>query len=651
MVVFKGLSDSVPALYVPAMGSHQTPEALMLRSKDGIKFDIVSKPGMGFPSPFKPRGVRAIVSFKNHLFTSPAAGQGKKASNIAEFMIIGVNDDPSFKDWELACQPSFGDPNNLTVFDMAEFNGFLYAGTLNINEGFQIWKTDAEGKPPFIWKKVITNGAYRGKLNQIAMTLQPFGNHLYVGTAIQEGGYNYENRVGPASLELIRINADDSWDLIVGESRITPDGFKLPLSGLGPGFGRPFGGYLWAMCVHDGWLYAGTFDWLVLVKWSNRDGWPEIMRQNLPHQRMKQILHEYGGFDLWRSKDGCSWVPITQNGFGNCYNYGVRCMQSTPYGLFVGVANPFGPEVAIRRVAGWRYEKNPDGGLEIWLGSLHYPFNKRSDIREKEMTSRSKDYHFERDRQRASNQDVVEELIDEFYGGTGFRNFGFWGDNINEAKLACENLVDEMLAFFPQGKGNIVEIGCTFGATTQYLLNFFQPDVITGVCSSRKKLRICRNICPNIRFIYSKLPKLRLPAESADYVIWIEISISGSRRRKLLQEIFRVLKPRGQLVCFDILRSNTQKASRQRIFLDKPNYVATIVEYNDLLNSTGFVDNQFIDVTVETIGGFRKHLAKFLRLRQISSGIEPDKINAIYNYLGLNKLINSQSLLISACKQ
>ena len=46
-------------------------------------------------------------------------------------------------------------------------------------------------------------------------------------------------------------------------------------------------------------------------------------------------------------------------------------MVSTEHGLFVGVANPFSPEVAVRRTVGWNYEENQNGGLEIWLGSRH----------------------------------------------------------------------------------------------------------------------------------------------------------------------------------------------------------------------------------------------------------------------------------------
>jgi hypothetical protein len=56
-------------------------------------------------------------------------------------------------------------------------------------------------------------------------------------------------------------------------------------------------------------------------------------------------------------------------GFGNPYNYGARTLLSTPAGLLVGTANPFGPNVAARLATGWTYVPNDRGWTEVWLGS------------------------------------------------------------------------------------------------------------------------------------------------------------------------------------------------------------------------------------------------------------------------------------------
>ena len=79
-----------------------------------------------------------------------------------------------------------------------------------------------------------------------------------------------------------------------------------------------------------------------------------------------------GGCELWRTTDGDRWMPVTLNGFGNYFNWGIRSLLSTPAGLFAGTANPFGPTVAVTGPAGWPHEPNPLGGTEVWHGSLHH---------------------------------------------------------------------------------------------------------------------------------------------------------------------------------------------------------------------------------------------------------------------------------------
>jgi hypothetical protein len=196
-----------------------------------------------------------------------------------------------------------------------------------------------------------------------------FKNALYVGSGIQNGGYDRTYRVGPAAPELIRIYPDDTWDLVVGDPRRTPQGFKAPLSGMQPGFNNFFNGYFWRMVSHNGWLYLGTFDWSVFLPYAASPTMFPWLRNYINSCGAWNIVEDRGGFDLWRSRDGFNWVPVTLRGLGSPYNYGARTMLSTPVGLFVGTANPFGPEVAVRLPAGWAYMPNSRGGAEVWLGA------------------------------------------------------------------------------------------------------------------------------------------------------------------------------------------------------------------------------------------------------------------------------------------
>jgi len=190
-----------------------------------------------------------------------------------------------------------------------------------------------------------------------------FKGALYVGSGIQGGGIDTQNRIGPAPPELIRIHGDGSWDLLVGEARDTPIGRKVPLSGYLPGFDNFFNGYFWRLCEHDGWLYLSTFEWSSVLGYANRRNWPETFANIVNRLEPQTILDNHSGFDLYRSFDGENWVPVTTNGMDNPYNMGLRTMVSSPYGLFLGTANPYGPK--IMPLGGDRYVPNPRGGCEI----------------------------------------------------------------------------------------------------------------------------------------------------------------------------------------------------------------------------------------------------------------------------------------------
>jgi hypothetical protein len=197
--------------------------------------------------------------------------------------------------------------------------------------------------------------------------MHPFKGALYVGSGIQGGGIDRQNNVGPAAPELIRIYPDGQWDLIVGEARRTPQGLKKPLSGYLPGFDNFFNGYFWRMCSHRGWLYLSTFDWSCAIGYAHRGTWPRAFTNIVNHLGTTFLQNRQAGFDLYRSYDGENWLPVTTNGLGNPYNMGLRTMVSTPNGLFLGTANPFGPKVMP--LEGNRYIHNPRGGCEVFFAA------------------------------------------------------------------------------------------------------------------------------------------------------------------------------------------------------------------------------------------------------------------------------------------
>jgi len=361
MAVAQGPGESRPSLYIGA-GASATRGlgAVILRTEDGREFRTVGEPGMGDPDV---ASYRAMTSFRGRVYTSPA-GSGK-AWNVAARPSVFELAVPAAGTRVEASLPGFGEPDNLAIFDLGVAHGRLYAGTGNVKAGYQVWWTDGEGTPPYRWAKILDRGAWRGPMNEGVTSMCAHGEALYVGGGIQHGGYDRNFGVGPGAAEVVRVFPDGTFDIVCGGARDTPGGFKTPLSRRGPGFDNFFVGYIWAMAAWGGRIYAGTFDSSTFLRWASGDKITAWLRG----LSREAILEREAGFDLWSSADGASWDLITRTGFGNFYNDGSRTLVASPAALYVGTANPFAPDVAMLQKDGtWRYEPNPDGGCEIWMG-------------------------------------------------------------------------------------------------------------------------------------------------------------------------------------------------------------------------------------------------------------------------------------------
>ncbi|MHC0053386.1 hypothetical protein [Actibacterium sp. D379-3] len=362
MAVFQGESDPEPALYVSTWSRSRGDGMQILRSVDGATFAPVGPPGLGG---LDATSTRSLVPFKGRLFTSPTGSTAgrQNASGIAS---VYESRDPASGQWVQSNVRGFGDKTNIGVFELIATEDYLYAGTANLACGYQLWRTKAEGNPPYAWEQILVDGAGRGRLNQGVVSLASLNGCIFVGSGIQKGGIDRENKIGPAGPELIRVNPDGTNDIIMGERRRD----REPLSGMLPGWNNVFCGSIWKMNTHDGWLYAGTQDWLVFLLYRNFDALDSPAARLLRGMDVDEFVECYGGYDLWRTRDGENWVPVTRCGFENPYNHGVRNILSTPHGVYVGSSNQFGPRSAFRTGRdSWEYRHNPRGGTEIWLGS------------------------------------------------------------------------------------------------------------------------------------------------------------------------------------------------------------------------------------------------------------------------------------------
>lgn len=243
------------------------------------------------------------------------------------------------------------------VMMMSSFKGHLYAAVTNLVEGFELWKT--EGTEPIVneWKLVIDKGA-GDAFNIIPLTLGTFRDYLYVGAIMFPLLAEEISLSAFKPFDVVRIDAQDNWQLVIGGKPKKPTNPTTgtrgkALSHMPSGLGNPFNLYCWQLEEYNGEFFLGTFDWSVLIKPLVPAIVPAALNLPALFEELLQIflsvlltvgdaIYPFNGFDLYKSKDGIHWYPITLNGLGNPHNYGARLLFRTLNGRFnLGTANPF----------------------------------------------------------------------------------------------------------------------------------------------------------------------------------------------------------------------------------------------------------------------------------------------------------------------
>jgi hypothetical protein len=317
MIVYSE-ADGSQALYVAGCSARDhlgasIPPPRLLRTTDGTTFDEVPLSLPDIPGQTI-AGFRAMAQFRGKLYMTATYGLRGEGALLE-------SDNPGGGGFRLVSDPK------MLIYDIAVYNNQLYYGVGDFTWGYSVWRTSATGNPPYAVAPVMGLGGGRGPLVVTAVAMHVFNNRLYVSAN------GWGALIFPQFTELIRINPDNSWDLVVGNRRFYLPELrqKYPISGMPDGFGNPFNAHIWRIDDHSGVLYAGTND----TSWTYRrfltfiGGWSDKF-----------------GFDLFASRDGQFWAPYTINGFGKGSDFGVRTFASTPDGMFLGSADDcYGLEV------------------------------------------------------------------------------------------------------------------------------------------------------------------------------------------------------------------------------------------------------------------------------------------------------------------
>ncbi len=353
---FRYMINYRDALYAGAL-TPLSPNLIIVKSTDGTHWRVLNSGIQGYST-------RYMVEHEGLLFMGALPLMG-----VAEAKLY-VSSDPEGLGWQpvdVNGTPGQNPRGNIDV--LLSFNGHLYVGTA-LPTGFELWRTRGAFPQFNEWILVVDRGAGDAR-NEHPWSIGVFQDWIYLGTAIEVAVRSInpdQSIVPPKGFDVIRINRQDQWELVVGGPPAVPTnpttGTRgLPLSGFPSGFGDVTNGYCWQIQAFGNELYLGTWSWNDLIP-AFISVLPTVILQQLPEQtpdwvrlllqllqavftnRLTPLLYALGqralGFDLWRTSDGIRWAPLSLNGLGNVYNYGLRMLfVSAEPRLYAGTANPF----------------------------------------------------------------------------------------------------------------------------------------------------------------------------------------------------------------------------------------------------------------------------------------------------------------------
>ena len=632
MTVFQGASDQRPALYVATAASNSRGQgAHVLRITRNGTVTPVGTPGLGDGNVST---MRTLLAVDDLLFTSPA-GSGR-AWNAADSPAVYVSDDPLRKDWKVVSDPGFGNPDNDALYTMAHFEDHLYVGTLNPTRGYEVWR----GRPSLhgsLWECVIDGGAGRGPLNEAAMTMCVFGGCLYVGSGISNGGFDRTYGVGPAAGEIIRIHPDGRWELVIGAARRTDGRTVVPTSGYGPGFDNPCTGYIWSMAVHAGHLYVGTFDSTIFGLWADPSSQARWNVQGIVEGRVA----ERAGAELWRTSDGDEWTPVTTQGFGNVYNYGIRTLASTPHGLYAGTANPFGPDVAVRFADGWQLTPNPAGGAEVWIVEPVEPVPGSAPPTSREAPSSQLPVE---PGPAVSEHDgplglgVPPAVLRRFFEGSGHVTTGWWDDSVADPVAAADRVLAELVCELPSRLRVVLDLSASPLLTTPRLAALLPVGTVEGVVGTVAELRHAP-AGRRLRFVLGDPEQLQRSGTPADAVVSLHGPTPG-RRAAWLAGAHRQLAHGGRLVLLDLVRPELESRGEEQ---------SLQLRYRQLLLDAGFRRLEVNDVSDCTWHPFLDRLVAHLHAEAKEGRLPSRRESAIVERLEQQRL-ERRAVLVRARK-
>lgn len=207
------------------------------------------------------------------------------------------------------------------------------------------------------------------------------------------------------------------------------------------------------------------------------------------------------------------------------------------------------------------------------------------------------------------DENLFLEPVQAYYDRSDFFNWGYWQNDTQTQKEACETLMEKLLDSIPVKEGSILDVACGNGATTRYLTRFYRRENITGINISDKQLRRARRNAPGCRFLLMDATDLHFKDNSFHAVICVEAAFHFNTRQRFLSEAHRVLRPGGYLIVSDILFHRGVEDLAPT--LHGQNWISSPVGYRRLLLDREFGEVRVIDASEECWRGYDRYFFNY----------------------------------------